>query len=676
VHCWGYNDHGQLGDGTHLVRTTATLVTGVADAALIRGGAHGTCAVGAAGGLSCWGLGGTSAFPLSGFEDAVDVAVSFRLVCVVRRSGMVACAGLPDATARDVAIRAPIITEIADISDAIGIAATARKVCILRTAGALACFDADAVRGLGDSAERNKKAEPLAATIKTTALDVISSVTQIAAAEDRFCATLRDGRAACWSDGTRGGPPAAIPVFISGVADATEVALSSLNACARLRGGSVLCWGSGLHGALGVRTPPGGETTTARVDGLTGAEHVAVGDKFSCAARTRGDVVCWGSARHGALGNGTAAESSVPVEVKGIWGATDVAVGWGFSCALNGPGQVSCWGQAELGEIPEIVPPHVVRAFEGVKRLSSEGQMLCAYDSQGLTGCLSAADIVFASDGRSPQLWAPRPLRGARVVRGSLRRGGVAVLKDGQVVFWQPAVDPRDDPKVTPIEGVSDAVDVAVAGLFACAVRRSGRVTCGDANADRGAEVVKAIDVPDLQDAVSIAGSGDSVLSELDILRRSGRVAILRPDLGSLEAREDLFARDVVALALEDATFKCALVLNGAVGCSGNNSLGELGNGTFESSPLYLDSRLPYRPGGTFGWVAVRAITDAVGVAAGHQHACARRRDGRVFCWGDNGSQQLGASLLPYSYRPNTVLGLDGTDATPGSSAAKGNVRP
>jgi alpha-tubulin suppressor-like RCC1 family protein len=57
ISCWGYNFHGQLGDGTTTDRHVPTPVPGFAASALTAGVAH-TCAVAATGGVWCWGYNG------------------------------------------------------------------------------------------------------------------------------------------------------------------------------------------------------------------------------------------------------------------------------------------------------------------------------------------------------------------------------------------------------------------------------------------------------------------------------------------------------------------------------------------------------------------------------------------------------------------------------------------
>jgi alpha-tubulin suppressor-like RCC1 family protein len=55
VTCWGFNDYGQLGDGTTTDSSTPVALTGITDATAIGAGYLHTCALLANGTIKCWG---------------------------------------------------------------------------------------------------------------------------------------------------------------------------------------------------------------------------------------------------------------------------------------------------------------------------------------------------------------------------------------------------------------------------------------------------------------------------------------------------------------------------------------------------------------------------------------------------------------------------------------------
>ncbi len=103
--------------------------------------------------------------------------------------------------------------------------------------------------------------------------------------------------------------------------------------------------------------------------------------------------------------------------------------------------------------------------------------------------------------------------------------------------------------------------------------------------------------------------------------------------------------------------FSCARRASGAVLCWGDNTLGELGDGTRIASS---------RP------VEVLGVCDAVDLEAGSGTACARRRSGQVSCWGSNASGTLGAGIpfatLASSNAPRDAMGLGDATALAGGA--------
>jgi alpha-tubulin suppressor-like RCC1 family protein/predicted RNA-binding protein with TRAM domain len=89
----------------------------------------------------------------------------------------------------------------------------------------------------------------------------------------------------------------------------------------------------------------------------------------------------------------------------------------------------------------------------------------------------------------------------------------------------------------------------------------------------------------------------------------------------------------------------CAVGASGSVWCSGQNSSGQLGDGT--TSAHYQFSR-------------VSSISGATKVATGWDHSCAIVTLGAVKCWGANATGQLGDGTTTSSRRAVAVLGVSG----------------
>jgi alpha-tubulin suppressor-like RCC1 family protein len=115
--------------------------------------------------------------------------------------------------------------------------------------------------------------------------------------------------------------------------------------------------------------------------------------------------------------------------------------------------------------------------------------------------------------------------------------------------------------------------------------------------------------------------------------------------------------QNTCAVAVSAGWFhSCALEADGRVACWGQNSLGQLGDGT-----TVLVRTVP-----TF----VPGVTDAVAVQAGAFNTCALRASGGVLCWGANGLGELGDGTTVTRLAPVAVplprraisVDIEGTD--------------
>lgn len=208
------------------------------------------------------------------------------------------------------------------------------------------------------------------------------------------------------------------------------------------------------------------------------------------------------------------------------------------------------------------------------------------------------------------------------------------------------------------VPGISDALAVAAGRRHTCALRASGTVFCwGDngfgqlGNASGGTGVLSSVPVQavGLTDAVAIAAG----FSHSCALRMNGRLSCWGSNsVGQVGAGsgQATFTTPVAVSSLTDAvavtagqSHSCAVRANGRASCWGSNASGQLGHAQATSPRTIPES--------------VDTLTDAVGISAGELHTCAVRANGRVSCWGSNGSGQLG-SAGGTALSPREVPGL------------------
>src|SRR5262249_24436516 len=148
---------------------------------------------------------------------------------------------------------------------------------------------------------------------------------------------------------------AATPVTVAGLGgDVADIAAGGGHTCARRSSGQVVCWGSNAFGQLG----DGGTTSPlARVPvvGLDDAAEISAGGSHTCASRATGELVCWGAGLSGQLGDGTNTDSPSPVAVRvdSVLVVPPPVIGGGIyhSCVIRDGGQVFCWGANMNGQL-------------------------------------------------------------------------------------------------------------------------------------------------------------------------------------------------------------------------------------------------------------------------------------------------------------------------------------
>jgi hypothetical protein len=193
----------------------------------------------------------------------------------------------------------------------------------------------------------------------------------------------------------------------------TQAALCILDA-----EGDVECRGNNLFKGLGVP----GDTHDAYGVAAAIVDVSGTGNNTSYALRADGQVIAWGSAASGALGNGisnaSTSAASLPAAIPGLTDIVAIAGGYDTGCALDAEGALWCWGD----ELPDgtgqgqTTPQRFEVAGAPLVALSGGFHAMCGLHADGAVSCWGYQTAELLGDGSishfvpaEVQSWSTRP---------------------------------------------------------------------------------------------------------------------------------------------------------------------------------------------------------------------------------------------------------------------------
>lgn len=206
--------------------------------------------------------------------------------------------------------------------------------------------------------------------LPTTGVFAGKTVLSFAAGRAHSLAVFSNGTVAAWGlnssgqigDNTLTNRPLPVAVTTTGALSGktvVAVAAGSSHSLALCSDGTVRAWGSNLYGQLGNNSLTDSRVPIAVSSGaLAGKTVVAIaaGYEHSLALCSDGTLAAWGRNSSGQLGNGTTADSRVPVAVNisGIPAGktiTTIAAGLYHNLLLCSDGYLAAWGSNSSGQL-------------------------------------------------------------------------------------------------------------------------------------------------------------------------------------------------------------------------------------------------------------------------------------------------------------------------------------
>lgn len=279
---------------------------------------------------------------------------------------------------------------------------------------------------------------------------------QVIGVGDGFaCGLVSGADARCWAlsaarlvpDGRIGDPA---PEKVVDQPFLMSLHVGKYHVCGLDVGGHAYCWGENLRGQLGIGVF-GGTLWNRRqsptpVAGSVTFREMSLGEDWSCALATNGDVYCWGG--------GTGGPEAVPISVVSGQNFATLATGGpagsrDHTCALTDAAVLYCWGTFHLtGPQPAVVTPPTGITFNSVRLggtlyfqnpLPYQYQWhACARATDGQAFCWGDNLLGQLGDGTTTPHSAPAPAAPAllfqSITTGSLHTCGVTTV--GEAYCW------------------------------------------------------------------------------------------------------------------------------------------------------------------------------------------------------------------------------------------------
>jgi alpha-tubulin suppressor-like RCC1 family protein len=321
AYCWGFNQDGELGNGTTSLGMTPVAVSGGHNFRQVSGGKFHSCGVTLAGDGYCWG---------SNLEGQLGRDVEIQSTTPVLNARAITFGSMSVGRAHS---------------------------CGLSLSGIAFCWGSNIEGQLGFITQ-------------TTSVDTAGFVntgadfTRLAGGGLHNCGITTAATTLCWGfndqgqlgNGTTAGGTTVVTV--SGGFTFDSITAGFKHTCALTAAGAAYCWGHNSYGQLGDGTTTRSLVPIPVAGGLSFAT-LSAGYYHTCGILTTGEAYCWGrntpnavqESSGGQLGDGTTVSKSLPTLVNGGFLFQSISAGEVTTCGVTTGNAAYCWGDNEYGQI-------------------------------------------------------------------------------------------------------------------------------------------------------------------------------------------------------------------------------------------------------------------------------------------------------------------------------------
>lgn len=535
--CWGHNDHHQIDPGTELVVTVARRVDTDRKYKQVSTGRAHVCAIAESGELFCWGA-----------NDRNQITVGVR--GDIEQPTKIEFTGGPEAWR--------------------SVSAGFQSTCAIADDGRLFCWGRNdfGQLGIGNTMDVGTPV-PVASELTDWKFVALGGGQRFG---QHACGVSESAGLLCWGSNTYGqlGDPvvtqSVVPLEIAGLGNVTALGLAAYSSCA-VSDGDLYCFGYNVYGSLGdptVIVPDGGilSTPTLASNLRGGWTELGAAEIVGCGL-FEDEVYCWGNTRNGNGVGGGAWLPGLQSFTKVADGAQHVAVGFNESIdsfddvmidlengCFIGAGAIRCWGDNRFGQLgqgatAETAVPLEIAGGTTWTQLATGSRHACGIDAGGQASCWGST-LASAVDGtlggtvdqpcdRFPcDIGTPQLVQAAESV--AIGTDHTCALAGGTITCW------GDNSFNQHGMSVTTTAPSTVPGTFSAMFDLHGNATCGRSASD-----------------VTCWGNASDPLpiAELAAMTSIANAGIIGGGFG----------------------VGCFLDTTNTLFCSGDNSLGQYGNG-------------------------------------------------------------------------------------------------